>query len=33
MAWIADYLHARLGEVVGNGHCMRHVQIVAGVTH
>src|SRR5436190_15221218 len=33
MAWIAADPHARLGEVGGNGHCLRHVQIVAGVTH
>ena len=33
MAWIAADPHQHLGEVVGNGHCLRHVQIVAGVTH
>ena len=33
MAWVADDPHAHLGTVVGNGHCLRHVQIVAGVTH
>jgi len=33
MAWVADDPHAHLGTVVGNGHCLRHVQIVAGVAH
>jgi hypothetical protein len=30
---VADDPHACVGEVVGNGHCMRHVQITAGVPH
>jgi Cu/Ag efflux pump CusA len=33
MAFVARDPHARLGEVVDNGHCMRHVQVVAGVPH
>lgn len=30
---IAPDPHACLGEVVDNGHCMRYVQVVAGVPH
>jgi hypothetical protein len=33
MPFVAADPHARLGTVVGNGHCMVHVQNVAGVTH
>jgi hypothetical protein len=33
MSFVAPDTHARLGEVVGNGHCMVHVQTVAGVPH
>lgn len=33
MAFIADDPYERLGEVIDTGHCMRHVQEVAGVTH
>lgn len=33
MAFIAPDPHACVGEVVADGHCMRHVQVVAGVTH
>lgn len=33
MPFVAPDPFARLGEVVDNGHCMRHVQVVAGVTH
>jgi len=31
--FIAKNPHQGLGEVLANGHCLRHVQIVAGVTH
>jgi hypothetical protein len=31
--FIAEDTHARLGEAVGSGHCMAHVQAVADVTH
>jgi hypothetical protein len=33
MVWIASDPHKCLGEVVDTGHCMRHVQVVAGVAH
>jgi hypothetical protein len=33
MAFVAADPKQHLGTVVDNGHCMRHVQIVAGVTH
>jgi hypothetical protein len=33
MPFVAANPHARLGDVVESGHCMRHVQVVAGVTH
>jgi hypothetical protein len=33
MAFVAADPHARFGTVVDTGHCMRHVQVVAGVTH
>lgn len=33
MAFVAAEPHARLGDIVDNGHCMRHVQVVAGVPH
>jgi hypothetical protein len=33
MAFVAADPHRGLGTVVGDGHCMRHVQVVAGVTH
>jgi hypothetical protein len=33
MAFVAADPHARIGTVVDTGHCMRHVQVVAGVTH
>jgi hypothetical protein len=31
--FVASDPYARLGEVIDTGHCMRHVQVVAGVTH
>lgn len=31
--WIAAEPHKHVGTVVDNGHCMRHVQVVAGVPH
>ena len=31
--WIAADPLLHLGQVLDNGHCMRHVQIVAGVPH
>lgn len=31
--FVAPDPYARLGEVIDTGHCMRHVQVVAGVTH
>jgi hypothetical protein len=33
MPFIAKDPNAHLGEVVDNGHCLRHVQIVASVPH
>lgn len=33
MPFIADDPKQHMGTVVSNGHCMRHVQVVAGVTH
>jgi hypothetical protein len=33
MPFVAANPHARLGDVVESGHCLRHVQVVAGVTH
>lgn len=33
MAFVAKDPHQGLGQVLGNGHCLRHCQIVAGVTH
>jgi hypothetical protein len=33
MAFIAEDPYESMGEVVDNGHCMRHVQVVADVTH
>jgi len=31
--FIADNPKQHIGTVVSNGHCLRHVQVVAGVTH
>jgi hypothetical protein len=31
--WIAADPFKGLGTVVANGHCMRHVQVIAGVPH
>jgi hypothetical protein len=33
MSFVADDPYECLGQVLDTGHCMRHVQIVAGVTH
>jgi hypothetical protein len=33
MPFVADDPYERLGEAVGSGHCMAHVQAVADVTH
>jgi hypothetical protein len=33
MAFVAADPHRGLGTVIDTGHCMRHVQVVAGVTH
>jgi hypothetical protein len=33
MPFFAKYPHQYLDEVVDNGQCMRHVQVVADVTH
>lgn len=33
MPFVAVDPHARLGTVIDTGHCLRHVQVVAGVTH
>ena len=33
MPFIADDPKQHMGTVVSNGHCLRHVQVVAGVTH
>jgi len=33
VAFIADNPKLHIGTVVSNGHCLRHVQVVAGVTH
>lgn len=33
MAFVATDPHSCLGDVLDTGHCMRHVQLVAGVTH
>jgi hypothetical protein len=31
--WVASDPYAKLGTIVDNGQCMRHVQVVAGVPH
>lgn len=31
--FVAKNPYARLGEVIDTGHCLRHVQVVAGVPH
>jgi len=33
MPFVADDPKQHIGTVVSNGHCMRHVQVVAGVPH
>lgn len=33
MPFVAADPYERIGEVIDTGHCMRHVQVVAGVPH